>query len=143
MKKHLITLLVVIFVILFGITIVWTANIQHPAPFQKAKEIALQVPIDANGEYLWQATISRNGQRMTYQIAHANLMTMDGQRHDIVVIIRSIGNHVVAIATCAICNDFKYIDTARGVMYFTPIDREKAIEAAFRVFRELVENNFI
>jgi len=115
---------------------------EHPAPFESAKRIALQVSPNQNGDYVWSAECVENGTQIIYQIILNRVQSTDGRNHDIVIIAKIyVGIGYLAIGNCSICNDFKYM--THQMSSFEDADREKVLEAAWEIFRQLVEKKFI
>ena len=110
-------------------------------PFLKAKEIALKCPEQPNGNRLWTVEISKDGELLEYRIIYGETVSGNGKLHEVIIIMRIQGNKIVAIGHCFICNDYKFYIT--GMEGFEVMGREKAIDGAYRMFREMVENNLI
>jgi len=126
-------------IILLTFSITLSSDI--PYPFFKAKEMALKCPVQPNGDRLLIVEISKNGELLIYRIIYGNTISTDGKPHEVVIIMRIQGNKIIAIGHCFICDDYKYYVT--GIQGFEELGREKAIDGAYRMFREMVENNLI
>ena len=110
-----------------------------PAPFANAKELALKGGIDpALGAYVWKATISKDGQEITYKINFFHDHPYWGTQ---VVLIKS-GVYSISFKSCKVHPE-GHIGAYSPNTGWIEVDKEVGIKAAFDFFKELVENNLI
>ena len=105
-----------------------TAFAEAPAPFCKAKEYALKMNMDSEGDYVWEFSKNGDGQQIRYALVYL-------AQRKVILIARNV--FVVAYM-----EETKELGAATFMGYgFVQIEksREEIIEFAFRIFRELVE----
>lgn len=113
----------------------------HPAPFQKAKELAMQSPKNEYGDRVWIAQLNDNGDSIEYRIMYGIYKDQKGD-HDIVVLIKVQGSTWIAIGHCSVDDDYKAASNKTGGQFII-IDQKIAIQAAFEFFNELVQHKLI
>jgi hypothetical protein len=130
-------------VFLFFLSGILTAQckLNHPAPFQKAKELALTCPKNQYGDHVWIAQLNDNGNSIEYRIMYGIHKDKEGN-HDIVVLIKSQGSAWIGIGHCSTCDDYKAASNKTDG-YFVLIDQKIALQAAFVFFNELVQHKLI
>lgn len=127
--------IVLMIVVIVEILICLSAD-SMPAPFRKAKEVAIKGGKNANGDFEWKANIQDNGQSIEYSILYGNHQP----GHEVVLLIKKIGESFLAIGHCSGCNNFKVISHRN---HWIEIERKIAIEEGFKFFREIVEQKLI
>lgn len=115
-------LMILILLVLASVTFA-----EAPAPFCAAKQHALKMPTDSEGDYVWEFTKNDDGQQIRYALVY---LTRD---------------HMILIArdpfVCAYMEDTREIKAAVFLGYgFMPVEKpsEEIVEFAFKIFRELV-----
>jgi hypothetical protein len=100
---------------------------EAPAPFCAAKQHAMKMPMDSEGDYVWEFTKNDDGQESRYALVY---LTRD---------------HMILIArdlfVCAYMEDTGEIKAAVFLGYgFMPVEKppEEITDFAFKIFRELV-----
>lgn len=128
MRKNNILLLISVFLIVSVLVCpLYGETIDIPAPFCKAKEIALRMPADVDGDYIWGFVKNNDGQKVHYNLAY-----LGGQKTIL------ISKEPVI---CGYIEDTKEMKCVVFVGYgFVPIDKpnQQIIEFCFAVFRDLV-----
>ena len=114
-------------VILILLILASVAFAEAPAPFCAAKEYAMKMPMDSEGDYVWEFTKNNDGHQVRY-----TLMYLVDQK------IILIGREYLVFAYM---EDTGEIKAAVFLGYgFMPVEKpsEEIIEFAFKIFRELV-----
>ena len=111
---------------------------KFPAPFQKAKEIAMKVNPNQDGDYVWIAKINQNGEEIQYKI----ILGRHQESHEHVILGKFKGGIIFAVAYCKDCDIFHALQYP-PMSDWIKIDRNQTIEMAFAFFRELVANGLI
>ncbi len=120
----------VVMLTLFVVVFTTMAFAEPPAPFCKAKEYAMYMPKDAEGNHVWEFTKNVDGEEARYALVYL------------------ADKKIILIAkepfVCAYMEDTQEIKAVVFLGYgFMPVEEteEKIIEFSFGVFRELVEAN--
>jgi len=117
-------------VFLVVLALVGMAFAEAPAPFCAAKMHAVSMPVDEDGNYIWELTAEKDGEQIYYALIYFTKL-----------------KGIVIIRTPFVCT---YDETTGEInagifmgMGVMPIDKpaEEIIEFTFGIFRELVEAN--
>ena len=103
---------------------------EAPAPFSRAKEYAMFVPADADGDHVWEFTRNNDGEEIRYALVYLT-------KQRTILIAREP-------FVCAYVEDTQEVKAVIFMGYgFMPIDKppEEILEFTFAIFRELVEAN--
>lgn len=140
-KRFYIIIWLVVFVLFLSGIIPAQCKLKHPAPFQKAKELALTCPKNQHGDHVWIAQLNDNGDSLEYRIMYRTYKDQKGD-HDIVVLIKTQGGAYIAIGHCSVCDDYKATSNKTGGQFIV-MDKKIVIPAAFEFFNELVQHKLI
>lgn len=100
-----------------------------PAPFAKAKELAMRADPDEDGDYIYKVTLFENGVEVRFGLCW--IVTQN--------LIGIWSNRFGALAYSVERDEFYVVYMGMLV----EVDRSKAIEHAFKIFRELVRRGLI
>ena len=128
MKKYLVAiiLILVLAAVTFGAC---------PAPFEKAKQIALRGTPNEKGLYIVTYNVNKNGEEVIYLIGYS-------PQYKIVAIGKSAEGAVIYEYDEDSCECTVYVINVMFRMR-VPIDREEAIKQAFLIFREMVTEKLL
>lgn len=106
-----------------------------PPPFSKALELAKSIPVDENGNHVWEKTIAIDGEDIIYLIGYR-------ESNDLLVMVKIIGPHGRAVG---VYQGIFFAEVyAYGYLLGRVVLEEKdACELGFQFFRELVEHKLI
>jgi len=128
-------------VLVFFLSGVLIAQPRHPAPFQKAKEMALKCPKNENGDHVLSLPFKEQGVDTEIVIIYGTFRE-ELKNHDVVLLIKRQGPNWIALGHCGICDDYRAAGPGTGGL-FIEIEKDIAIQAAFDLFRELVKYKLI
>jgi len=121
MKKYIVA------ITLFVVFLATLAFAETPAPFAKAKEYALKMPMDSEGDYVWEFTKDGNGEQINYALVYL-------VKQKIIIIAR-------APFSCGYIEETGEIKCVAFMgMGFKQVEstQEQALKFCFGVFKELV-----
>ncbi len=110
---------------------------QFPAPFQRAKELALKMPINQNGDRIWMASVNDDGQFIEYGIIYG----YHKRGHETILLVKKVGIGGKIIGYCNMCKIYRLWESP--FPFFIDVDEKTGQETAFQFFRELVYHNLI
>ncbi len=133
--KYAKCVILVLLIIFLTLPISFSADI--PNPFSKAKEIALQAPMDDSCLNILVMQINRNGDSLIYLLAYS-------QRAKMIGIGEKKGNILTVYEYWEQYDKFsKYTRTGIGQPKREEISRDQAITEGYKIFREMVFEKLI
>lgn len=136
--KKILSLAVAAAIMLCGSTLCWAQDTSLPAPFEKARELALSAPVDPEvGSRCFRVETNEAGQAVTYNIwYHKDHPVVPDQ---IVLQKKGRGTNRSVAYHLQIERRSAYREDAG----WTPISQEQCLKIGFEFFRELVAKGLI